>query len=722
MSTRIVHISDIHYERLDESASDKLTDCLKRIEPDFLVVTGDLVDNPWCLGKAKDWLLRLCCECGINHESNLIIVPGNHDYRILGNLGFKPLATLFFRRYFGPWSRGKVVFFPEQGITFLRIDSNPILFGFARGRIRGRQLRRLKKRIGGGSDQERRLIEKSTKIVLLHHHPLPVPYEGSDIFLMLENAQDLIQFLAENNVDMILHGHKHRAPYSLICLGTCVGSNRVIEVLGAGTAVVGGADMERRGRNFNLVTVEDSGLRYVRQFFAQPGGDFHEISSSGFLSEALDGVYQRSLACGYGYRRVHWDVVIDEEGDTFNEITYSGLSYRDEAKPLIIEPPSYCVDTGHLSHVWLNDSKTSPGVSLRVTKRERREVAFEVRFGRRPTQADPVTFSVRSYDLNTQSLTLSEFRRNFPTRVGESDYEEKEVTEPMGELSWTLKFPPNFRLRHPPAFEVYERSKDERHEWLTKVLQPCFFYSDVLKTASLSIHKPPVNYRYRISWRIPDDPASTRLANPGHLVQIKHFEKRMLRMRNGYAPGGEVPGVTAEVLAVLQAFAHLVIKHIEEKTNVHGVLRPEDLDVSVVVYDDTDRNRPPILRVVAGSYMADPQYWDFALEVGDGNAGRAYKKNIIRSFDADRARQDPKSQTYVAVPNGSVHQFLYSMPLRHPVSGDLIFGILNLGGYSPAVGGLLRVLNDDEGNNWLLDQSQVYVLTRLLEMLNINVA
>jgi hypothetical protein len=61
------------------------------------------------------------------------------------------------------------------------------------------------------------------------------------------------------------------------------------------------------------------------------------------------------------------------------------------------------------------------------------------------------------------------------------------------------------------------------------------------------------------------------------------------------------------------------------------------------------------------------------------------------------------------------------MPLRHPLNEDLIFGILNVGGFSPNAGNLLRVLSDDEGTKWLLDQSQEYVLTRLLEALNIQI-
>jgi hypothetical protein len=230
-----------------------------------------------------------------------------------------------------------------------------------------------------------------------------------------------------------------------------------------------------------------------------------------------------------------------------------------------------------------------------------------------------------------------------------------------------------------------------------------------------------MNYRYRISWHIPDDPASTRLTNPGHQVRVNQFEREMLALRNDYSPGRDLSPRMAQVRAVIRTFAHLVTERIEEKIRVHGVLWADDLDVSLAVYDDRVSGEPPRLRVVAGTYMSVPEYWNLSLEVGDGNAGRAYKKNICRSFDAERARQDPRNQTYVTIPGGRAHQFLYSMPLRHPLNEDLIFGILNVGGFSPNAGNLLRVLSDDEGTKWLLDQSQEYVLTRLLEALNIQI-
>ncbi|MGC2322691.1 MAG: metallophosphoesterase, partial [Terriglobales bacterium] len=274
MRAKIAHISDVHFERLDRDVSDRLAGALRLVSPNLLIFTGDLVDNFWKIKQAKEWLLQLCTGCQLDPERQLVVIPGNHDYRLYGNFGFRPATGHCFRKHFAEWNRNRVILYREYGICIIRVDSNPIIFGFARGVVSQWQLRRIRAELEALRDEDRRFVAAATKIALVHHHPLPVPHEGQDTFLMLEKAQNLIQFLAEQRVDCILHGHKHRAPHSLLSLGTCISSDRVVQVIGAGTAVAGGTDRESRGHNFNVITVEDTGLLFAQQYFAQPGEDF----------------------------------------------------------------------------------------------------------------------------------------------------------------------------------------------------------------------------------------------------------------------------------------------------------------------------------------------------------------------------------------------------------------------------------------------------------------
>ena len=711
---KIAHISDVHWERLDADASRRLTNALTREKPNAIAFTGDLVDNPWNLRQAKLWLLELCDACGLNRYTDLIVVPGNHDYRLFGNVGFKPLTGLLFRHCFRSWLGRRVVFSRDLNVTFLRIDSNPVAFGFARGWVGRWELRRLARELAKEAPE----VDRSLKIALLHHHPLPIPYEGGDTFLMLKDAQRLIQFLAEHRVEMVLHGHKHRAPDSLLSLGTCVTGDRVIAVLGAGTAVAGGTDREARGRNFNLICIEETGLHYVRQFFAQPGDDFVEKSPTRSPVQSFERAYERALAVGHKYQRIHWDMDIDVEGDRFNELTYTGVTPVGGKELVGIQLPEYTVETGHLSDVWLNPNKTSPGCSIQVLAREPRRIGFRVDFPKPATDAAPARFSIQSFDFNAISMDLSEFQKRFPRRRQQREYEEKAINEPTEEFSWTIRFPRDLRFRYPPEFEVCDASGKARHEWLTRLLQPSFYFSEALHTAFLSIHKPPVNYRYRIYWYIPPGASAAAVPNLQHKCIVEQFGTTLLALHREVLCGRDLPRQLEEVIRVLETFGHLVARRIEERTPPH-LVEVGALEVSLMTYDDSQSEDPPKLRVVAytGSHK---EYWDFALEVGDGNAGRAYKKNFIRSFDATVPLQDPKMQCYVVRPGYPSHLMLYSMPLRHPQSQELIFAILNVGSASRQEAGLLRSLANEEGMRWLQEQAQCYVLTRLLELSNMK--
>src|SRR5207245_1873851 len=150
-------------------------------------------------------------------------------------------------------------------------------------------------------------------------------------------------------------------------------------------------------------------------------------------------------------------------------------------------------------------------------------------------------------------------------------------------------------------------------------------------------------------------------------------------------------------------------------------LDADKVDITLMVYDDTDKKESPKLRIVAGSCKGDRNHLSFSVDVGDGNAGRAYKKGIVRSFDREKAAKDPKNQTYVPIPNMPPHQMLYSIPLLDPRSPSLIFGVLNFGTFSEDDAKLLRTLDNRESLEWLSNQAQSYVLARMQGVLIIKV-
>ncbi len=715
MTYKIAHISDVHWESRDNNVSAVLTEALKRQEPKLIVFTGDLVNHPHRLGKAKAWLFKLCTDCGIDQNKQLLVVRGNHDCRFWGIFGLLPLTGFFFWKHFRTLRRRiQVVDVTDAlALTFLQIDSNPVLWGAARGKVGWWEMRKLRRALQAMPDADQLRFRGSFKIALVHHHPLPVPHGGSDAFLFLKDAQRLLQFLAETKVDMVLHGHKHSAPYSLLSLGSATVDERVIEVLGAGAAVKT-SDVDRRGHNFNLICIEPDGLRYVRQFFAPPQAEFTESLPCGYPSQSFALAYQHAWrARGVRFQSLHWDMRIDEEGDRFNELAYTGFSVREGMEFRSLKPPRYYVDTGHLSGVWLDKDKTDAGVYLKEIKRTRRSIEFEIFFPNRPTEENPVKFAVQSWDLNACSLNLADFRKKFPTRQPEREWEEKRIRTAVDDFYWTIRFPSELPFANPPAFEVWDPNTDEKHEWLTAVLQQNFYYSPELHTAVLSIHKPPGDFFYRIYW-YPAPAASTTPVRQDLKFHVEEFAREALRLAAQRIPNQPLPERLAQLTRVLGALAELIARKIEEVSKAAGKVKAKNLDLSLMVNDNAEPPHSPLLHVVAACGPDADSFWGFVLEEGDGVAGRAFKKNVLRCFDAEIP--DPKRSTYVDVEGYPKHKVLYSIPLRHPEDNDLIYGVFNVGTMDDVQADLLRQLNNDEGHLWLLECSQKYALPRLRDI------
>jgi len=737
MSVKIAHISDVHLESGDEAVTLRLGTALAEQKPDFLAFTGDLVNNPWPwrISAGKKWLLELCRTAGLKPETQLLVVRGNHDTRILGNFGFRPLTGLMFRIAFWDWMKPRIQHFEEHSLVFLRIDSNPVMWGFARGHVGWWEAKKLRKALDQLAKKLRQKegavqLKECTKIALVHHHVLPMPYEGGDRFLLLKDAQRLLQLLAEKEVDAVLHGHKHRAPYSLVTLGTCGSSDRVVEILGAG-ATIKKTDYDPRGHNFNLLCIEDTGLRYVRQFFATPGEDFREAFNLGFVGHAIEHVHRRAIRQGHRYKAIRWVMVIDVEGDRFNQLTYEGLRVTKPGVTLLeMTPPDYKVVTGHLSEVRVNTALSTAGVSCEIVepKGDPRMMRFKVKLPETPTEERPINFALESYDFNGSALNTVEFKKKFPKRTKMTEEDEKLIRVPVDDFSWVIRFPSEMQFEEGrlPAFEVLDNQK-VRHEWLTRALQPCFHYSAALHSAFLTIHKPPVGYQYRILWHVPEAAEHAKAEVNPHSAKAMGFVKTLLKAVNARKPDKELPVLLSKTQKVLEDFLTAVVQYIEGKRQES--LDRTELDVSFMVCDEGKTDEPAKLRTVACAGKFSETFWSFSLEVGDGNAGRAFKNGVVRCYD--RTEKDFKDQAYVAIEDQAPHEFLCSIPLKinaksttedDAVLASANFGVLNLGAFSRELALQLMPLQKEDEMDWLMTQAYEQVLKKMLEICNIKLA
>jgi len=180
---KIAHISDIHAAEahfLPELAENVIAK-LNALAPEILVVTGDLTDAgyPHEFERARRFIERIACDISL-------VIPGNHDVRNVGYLGFEAS--------FGPRSKLE----RHRGVTLVGLDSTqPDL---DEGHVGGDKYEWLEQCLTQHPDD--------LKVVALHHHVLPVPKTGRERNI-LTDAGDLLEILMRSHVDLVLCGHRH---------------------------------------------------------------------------------------------------------------------------------------------------------------------------------------------------------------------------------------------------------------------------------------------------------------------------------------------------------------------------------------------------------------------------------------------------------------------------------------------------------------------------------
>ncbi|MDP8982709.1 MAG: metallophosphoesterase, partial [Acidobacteriota bacterium] len=186
----IVHISDIHFGRFDESLRAPLLESIAALSPHVVVLSGDLTQRARSIefAEARRFLDDL--------PAPYIVVPGNHDVP-LHNMYHRLARPLnAYRRHI---TEELTPFYSDDEIAVLGINTARSLI-WKNGRVNHRQIACIR---------ERFCETPSGRIkILVTHHPFDLPerYTSSDL---VGRAGLAMATIASCSVDLLLAGHFH---------------------------------------------------------------------------------------------------------------------------------------------------------------------------------------------------------------------------------------------------------------------------------------------------------------------------------------------------------------------------------------------------------------------------------------------------------------------------------------------------------------------------------
>lgn len=401
----IAHISDLHFDSQNTPDGDHFVSLqteIVRSRVDMIIVTGDVADNPakdifdglwdgkytikdlrswlrlrqsllenWLgnlkrtLGEAQAFLRRLCKAADVKYPELLCTIPGNHDLRIQGlvqlplfgtvNLAVENTKNQPFTEIFETTSQDRLVSFSDGttdsiiSVAIVCFNSNGVdpVLNFATGKVGEDDLNRMRQL---ESDAQ---FQKAHKIVLMHHHPMPIPESegtpgikgvfGGDQFLLLKNAGVVMRELVRSKIDLVLHGHKHYSGFSHVNFNfplPCSAGHEAdvarhqVSVVGAGSAGI-----YSEGYTFNIIELYGDGRIYVQEKRRDHSGGYFPKRQFWLVNYEQKRIqrYDRCAEslqtelCGRAKKLVY-SVSIEDDGDAIERRDFTGLQALDQER------------------------------------------------------------------------------------------------------------------------------------------------------------------------------------------------------------------------------------------------------------------------------------------------------------------------------------------------------------------------------------------------------
>ncbi len=230
----LVHLSDVHFGRVDYAIVDGLVEKINEIAPNLVVLSGDLTQRARSAQfiEARAFLDKL--------PQPQIVVPGNHDI---------PMDNVF-ARFATPLAKYKKYitdnlqpFYTDEEIAVVGVNTARSLT-VKDGRINEEQIARVREKMC--------FLPNEVVKIIVSHHPFDLP-EGFGEDDIVGRAKLAMKTLAECGADVFLAGHLHVSHIGNTAHRYKISGHSAL-VIQAGTAT------STRGRgeanSFNVIRIE----------------------------------------------------------------------------------------------------------------------------------------------------------------------------------------------------------------------------------------------------------------------------------------------------------------------------------------------------------------------------------------------------------------------------------------------------------------------------------
>jgi len=717
-SAKILHISDLHFGAgFNGPKWTNLLSQAQQIRPDFVIVTGDLVNTPWfwMLRQAKCRLDELATELKFDDGTDCEVwtIAGNHDTRITGLFPVKWLkwvslisailavAAWFLSRVILPsWlsvlvlsAAGLLVAIFLTAVTFrlltrtnlakaigdkhflttaqpssrvpvgiVPFDSASVGVSWARGAISNESFGKftaLKAQLAQEKD--------TVWIAAVHHHPLPLPYDhGAERMMAMDNAGAFLSDLSKIPIQLVLHGHKHHQHFARIVVNSISADAAEVAVLSAGTPTHG-KDAGAFRHGFNVVHVHASRRMHVEMYESPPGPSGFERKCTFDIAPLAEQDRRRNRmdrdAFKINCKRLLCVANIEEGGDAYFAREFRGLdTTADSVRQLPFQLTAST--TNGMVEEFRGERLCDYGPSIRLMKDKQvcwNECSGHIEFDGVGLHAgdEPIDFLVEFYGNNAFALDQWQHTSMYPEwgTGPRSEYVNFPVPENIAvEEFWLIvRFPVCSGL---PKGIIAVVKDEHAPDW--RQLPPDrLLRIESERLIQLRISCPLPKAEIELRWELPRDDFD--LGN--------WAVNRALSLRKKFASllGKQIPQELLDIVSVMEAEARVPL----------GAGAERRYDVALYAFDEPSKT----LGYLTGTYAENDPRRQGAYPFGLGLVGRAFKIKSVRAFD--RMKLVKGAPCGYVMPQGggvtdinSVREYAaLAIPLTLPEALNWVYGV-----------------------------------------------